>query len=364
MVHDRTPAREVLPAEDSPGPVPAPHPDHDAAFSRHGALRPRRSLVFAVAAICCLVPFLTGCGSSGTQETGKLVIAPGSVAFGSVQVGRTATSTLSLSNNGSSTLQISQIQFSSQDFALSGQVALPITLYAGQNYNLTLEFAPSAAGAAGGSLTVASTGTPASATIALSGTGQAQPIAPGIELQPTSVSFNDVQINTTAAQSAIIISSGTAPLIITAITAAGTGFTVSGPSLPVTLNPTQTTALEISFDPNAAGAAVGSVTLATNTAPGSVTIDLSGTGVTRLYEVDLSWDAPLVSPDPPVGYKIFRSVNNSAVYTPLNSISDASTSYTDTTVQNGNTYDYYVESVDAEGNTSTPSNTFTATIPN
>jgi fibronectin type 3 domain-containing protein len=37
--------------------------------------------------------------------------------------------------------------------------------------------------------------------------------------------------------------------------------------------------------------------------------------------------------------------------------------YTDTTAADGQTYDYIVESVDAQGNLSSPSNIYTAVIP-
>lgn len=286
------------------------------------------------------------------------------MSFGSVQVGQTATSTLTLSNSGSAPLQISQVQFSSQDFSLAAQVTLPLTLDAAANYSLTLQFAPSAAGAASGSVTLASNGSPASVSVSLSGTGEAKGTTPGLQLQSTSVSFGDVEVKNAAAQSVVITSSGTAALTISAATVAGTGFSVSGLTLPATLQPAQTAELVIGFDPGATGAATGTVTLATNTSSGPATIALSGTGVNAAYEVDLTWNAPSVAPDPSVGYKVFRAVNESSVYTSLNSGVDALTSYADATVQNGNTYFYYVVSVDAQGNQSGPSNVFTATIPN
>jgi hypothetical protein len=348
--------------------------DRDATFRPRRLSRPQRTpasassrtwrkLFLAAPATGLLAAFLTGCGAAAPVKTGNLVISATSVSFGSVQVGQTATATLLLGNNGSASIQISQIQLSSQSFSLSGQVTLPITLYAGQNYNLTLAFTPSAAGAASGSLTVVSTGDPAAATISLSGTGEAIPASPGMQLDPSSLSFGDVQVNAAAAETITITSSGTAALTIAAVSVTGSGFTASGLTLPATLNPEQTATLEITFDPGATGAVTGNVTLTTNASPGSATIALSGIGVIAAYEIDLTWDAPVGSADPPVGYNVFRAVNGSSVYTLLNSTVDASTSYADTTVQNGNTYSYYVESVDAEGNASAPSNNFTATIP-
>jgi hypothetical protein len=321
-------------------------------------------LFLSLAGLCFLTAFLSGCGGTTIPKIGNLVISSSSVSFGSVQVGQTATATLTLSNSGSAFLQISKIQFSSPNFALSGQVPLPITLEEGATWNLTLQFAPSAAGAAAGSLTFTATGNRSSVTVALSGTGDAIPVAPAMQLQPTIVSFGDVQVGAAAAQNVTITSFGTAPLTVSAITITGSGFTVSGLTLPATLDPGQTADFEISFDPSAAGAATGQISLATNVAAGSASVDLTGTGVTVTYQVNLSWDAPASSADPPVGYRIFRAVDGSTQYTLLNAALDDSTSYPDTTVQNGHTYTYYVESVDAEGNQSAPSNIFSATIPN
>jgi hypothetical protein len=81
------------------------------------------------------------------------------------------------------------------------------------------------------------------------------------------------------------------------------------------------------------------------------------------YQVDLSWDAPTSSPDPVAAYNIYRSPSGSSSYVLLNSTVDAATTYVDSTVQAGLTYDYIVESVDASGVESSPSNMLGVTIP-
>jgi hypothetical protein len=188
--------------------------------------------------------------------------------------------------------------------------------------------------------------------------------APALTLQSTSVPFGDVTLNTPSTQMVTLTSSGTAPLTISTGKVTGTGFSISGISFPVTLNPSQTATLSIEFDPTATGSATGTVTLTDNASAGSATIALSGTGQTAAaYDVDLTWDAPTSSSDPVAGYKIYRAVSGSSSYQLLNSTVNAPTTYTDTTVANGTAYQYYVESVDASGNQSAPSNTFSVTIP-
>ena len=159
-------------------------------------------------------------------------------------------------------------------------------------------------------------------------------------------------------------SSGTAPLTISAETVTGSKFSLSGISLPVTLNPGKTATLYIEFKPTATGPATGSVTLTDNTSAGKATIALSGTGEQGAsYSVNLNWDAPSKSSDPVEGYNIYRTVSGSSSYKLLNGAKVVPTTYTDSTVASGTAYDYYVRSVDASGNQSAPSNTFSVTIP-
>jgi hypothetical protein len=187
---------------------------------------------------------------------------------------------------------------------------------------------------------------------------------PALTVSPTSVAFGDISLNSPGTETVTLTSSGTAALTISAGAIAGTGFSMSGVSWPVTLNPGQTATLNIQFDPTATGAATGTVTLSSNASSGSTTaISLTGTGETPAYEVDLSWDAPISSSDPVAGYNIYRAVSGSSTYALLNSTADGSTTYADTTVVGGTAYIYYVESVDAEGNQSGPSNTYSVTIP-
>jgi fibronectin type 3 domain-containing protein len=140
---------------------------------------------------------------------------------------------------------------------------------------------------------------------------------------------------------------------------------MSGATFPVTLNPSLAVTLQVQFDPTAAGAATGQLTIQSNSSTNAMAaISLSGTGETgQQHQVDLSWDAPSSSADPVVGYNIYRSTGGSSAYQLLNSSVDAQTTYVDSAVQAGSTYDYVVESVDSSGAESVPSNEASAVIP-
>jgi hypothetical protein len=80
-------------------------------------------------------------------------------------------------------------------------------------------------------------------------------------------------------------------------------------------------------------------------------------------EVQLNWDAPASTSDPVVGYNVYRSASGTSNYALVSSSTDTQTSYDDTTVTSGVTYDYIVKSIDSEGVESAPSNTISITVP-
>jgi hypothetical protein len=185
---------------------------------------------------------------------------------------------------------------------------------------------------------------------------------PTLSVPVSNLMFGNVVVNTPVTQSLTLTSAGTAPVTINAVTLTGAGFAVSGPTLPVTLNPGQTATLVVQFDPAVTGPATGQLTItSTSTTNGTALIGLSGTG--EPHEVDLSWNAPSSSADPVAGYNIYRSSDGGVTYPLLNSQVDTTTTYADTTVTAGLSYDYYVTSVDASGFESTPSNTISVTVP-
>jgi len=91
-----------------------------------------------------------------------------------------------------------------------------------------------------------------------------------------------------------------------------------------------------------------------------MTLAISSTQASQPHQVQLSWNAPGTSAI--VGYNIYRAVTGVSTYALLSSLG-AQTSYTDTGVQSGSTYNYVVKSVDSTGTESAPSNSTQVTIP-
>jgi centrosomal CEP192-like protein/ASPM-SPD-2-Hydin domain-containing protein len=228
-----------------------------------------------------------------------------------------------------------------------------------------------AAGATTASLaaTVSAFSTTQTATVTASANSVAKTItlqlttgAPTLSLNATSIAFGDVIQNSPATQSVTLSSTGTAPVTVTAAGMNGTGFSVSGATFPLTLNPTQTATLSVEFDPIVAGPVSGTLTVSSNSSTNpTATVSLTATGET--VQVNMSWNAPSSSPDPVAGYNVYRSPSGGTSYQQLNGPVLSQITYVDTTAQAGQTYDYIVESVDASGNTSTPSNMASVTLP-
>src|SRR5579863_3670082 len=129
------------------------------------------SLIGLPTLICGL--FLSGCSGSfrtAGSAAGTLTVSSSSVSFGQVAVGKTANASVTVQNEGSAPVSISELNLTGQTFTMTGGGSMPMTVGAKGSVTLALQFAPTASGAATGQLTIssnASNGT--SDTVALSG---------------------------------------------------------------------------------------------------------------------------------------------------------------------------------------------------
>jgi hypothetical protein len=295
---------------------------------------------------------------SGSGVQSALSITPSSAAFGNVTVGTSASQTIQLSNTGTATLKISQLSLTGSGFS-AGTVSLPISLNPGQASTFNIQYLPTAAGSATGTLSVVSTAPNSPSSMLLSGTGVAA--TETLSLNATSLSFGNVTTGTSSTKSVTVTNTGNASVGISQIALSGTGFSLTGAAVPVTLSPTQSLTFSVIFDPSAAGSAAGNVKVTSNASGSPATISLSGIGVQpATHSVLLSWTAstPAVS-----GYNVYRSTVSGSGYTKINGGLLSSTSYTDTNVQSGTTYYYVTTSVDGSGNESTDSNQASALVP-
>jgi hypothetical protein len=303
----------------------------------------------------------TGTTASSPQTSPQLAMSSTSLSFGSVTVNTGSTQSLTLTSTGTAPVTVSSAAISGAGFTIVAQ-SFPVTLNPTQSVTVQIQFKPTTAGAASGQITINSNSTTGgTALVALGGTGTAG--NPQLTIGSASVSFGSVAVNTPTTQTLTVSSSGTTAVTVNSAAITGAGFTIVGGSFPVALNPGQTLTLQLQFTPTTAGALAGQITISSNSINGNTAVvALSGAGTAVAHEVDLSWDAPVSSPDPVAGYNIYRATGGGSLVR-INAAPNVAVVYVDSTVASGTNYSYVVKSVDSSGVESVPSNQIAVTIP-
>ena len=215
-----------------------------------------------------------GGGTPGSPGAGILTASATTLTFGSISVGSNATQTLTFTNTGTGTVNISSASISGAGFAAVGGSPLS-TISVGQSGTIQIQFAPPSAGAVTGSLTIASDAANSPLTISLTGTGT----QPGLTISPASLNFGNVTVGQTSTQAVQLTNSGNVNVVVNLATLTGSGFTMSGLSLPATLTAGQSVSFNVKFAPTTGGGVTGSIVF-TDNAPGSPqTLSISATGV-------------------------------------------------------------------------------------
>jgi hypothetical protein len=176
---------------------------------------------------------------------------------------------------------------------------------------------------------------------------------------PTSINFGNVKVGTSSTQSVTLTNAGSISVIISQATASGSGFGLSGLSLPLTLSGGQSSAFSATFSPEATGGANGNLSITSDASNSPSVVTLTGSGV-NAHAVDLTWTA---STSAVSGYNVYRGTNTGGPYSRLNSSLVAGTTYTDSNAQAGQTYFYVTTAVDSNGVESVYSNEAKAVVP-
>jgi hypothetical protein len=296
---------------------------------------------------------------SGTGlAPGSLAASPSSIDFGSIQVGGNKSVYETLTNSsGSSTMTISQAQASGPGFTITG-LTPPLVLTPGQHYTFTVTFTPPSATVETGSIAVTSNAVNSQLTIPLTGTGTSVPTSQ-LSVSPSTFSFGNVTEGSNGSLPATLNASG-ASVTVTADNFSNSAFSLSGLSFPLTIPAGQNVPFTVTFTPQGSGPASGTLSFTSN-ATNSSGASLGGTGVAASHSVNLGWTASS-SPDI-TGYNIYRGTQSGGPYSKINASLNASTSYTDNTVSDGQTYYYVTTAVNSSEEESSYSNQAQAVIP-
>lgn len=301
--------------------------------------------------------YLSATGSGQTATPGFLN-APSSMNLGSVAIGASQSQALTLSNTGGSSLAISSASLTGAGFSMSSLV-LPYSLAAGQSVALSITFSPTAAGSANGTLALTSNASDPSIAVTLGGSGASPATTGKLAVTPASMSFGNVDVGSTQAQSGSITASG-GSVTLSSSSSSNSQFTLSGLTLPATIAAGQSIPFTLTFAPTAPGAAAATISFFGGTSI-SAAESVSGNGATIQHIVALSWNpsnSTSVS-----GYNVYRSTAAAGPYARVNPSLNSALSFSDSTVQSGQTYYYVTTAVDATGAESSYSNQVQAVVP-
>ena len=227
----------------------------------------------------------------GTTASAPAVsLRPTSLNFGHQQVNTTsAVRTITLTNSGDAALTIYSISRSGPnrgDFAQSNTCpsSSSTLLAAGASCFINVTFTPTATGSRSASVAITDNASGSPQSVALSGSGTTAS-ASVVSLRPTSLSFENQQVNTTSAvRTVTLTNSGNAALTIESISRSGPNrgdFAQSNtcPSSSSTLAAGASCTINVTFTPTATGSRSANVTITDNASGSPQSVALSGTGV-------------------------------------------------------------------------------------
>jgi hypothetical protein len=227
-------------------------------------------------------PATVAVSGTGVAATSTLSASPAVVAFGNVNVGSSATQNVTITNTGNTSTSIAQISVNGANVTATG-ISTPLALAPSQSATVSVQYSPTGAIALNGSLSIVN-GQGQATSVSVTGSG----VQASLAANPGSVSFSSVVAGSTNSQSVQISNNGNASLTITQANVSGSGFSLTGLSLPVTLAAGQNTTFNVQFTTQSAGTVSGSVALVSNAGNSPLSLSLSASSVAAAKTLQLS----------------------------------------------------------------------------
>jgi Cep192 domain 4/Abnormal spindle-like microcephaly-assoc'd, ASPM-SPD-2-Hydin len=213
-----------------------------------------------------------GCGGGGVPGAS---VSPTSINFKKVLIGHTsAAKTVTLTNTGNATLNISSITISG-DYAISNNTC-GSQLNAGANCTVGVTFTPTAKGKRTGTLTFTDNAPSGTQTVALTGTGIS------LSANPTTLAFGSVAVGQTSApQTTTITNVSNVTVTISSIALAGTNpgdYLITNNTCGASLAAGASCSVSVAFKPLVAGSLPANLSIKNN-GGSALTVKLTGKGV-------------------------------------------------------------------------------------
>ena len=117
---------------------------------------------------------------------------------------------------------------------------------------------------------------------------QGTPGAAAISVQPSSIKFGSVSIGGTASQSVTISNGGGSNLTVTQASTTAAGITMTGISLPLTIEAGKQSTFNVIFSPKVAGALSGNISILSDISSSPSTVSLTGIGMAATAQLTTS----------------------------------------------------------------------------
>jgi hypothetical protein len=211
-------------------------------------------------------------GSLGATSFAQLTSSASSLRFGDLDVGQSETLLLSVTNSGTTNVTVTEIAVYNPAFVVSN-TSLPLTVPAGQSFDVSVSFTPASTGWTGGTIRFTSNASNPILVVNLGGMGVK---SAAVIASPATLSFGQVMLGASQTLPVVITNARTWKITISAVQSTGAAFSVSGPAFPMTLAGGQSVTLSVAFSPQSAGTVGGSLFVY---GP-ALTVPISGVGAT------------------------------------------------------------------------------------
>jgi len=206
---------------------------------------------------------------SGSGVTPGIDVSPASLAFGSVAVGGSSALALTITNTGTSPLNVANI--TSDD----GQYVPDLTTFVvapAANRVVNVTFTPTATGSQPATLSIAHNAAGSPTPVPLSGTGT----SPDIQLSPAALDYGNVAVGSSGVLGLTVTNTGAAPLSVTSVTSDDGQFVPAPVAFVLGAGASQV--VNVTFTPAGDGAESGTLSLVHNAVGSPATVPMSGTG--------------------------------------------------------------------------------------
>ena len=194
------------------------------------------------------------------------------------------------------------------------------------------------------------------------GGGTGPNVAAGqLAVSPSTLDFGQVAVGTKATRTGTL-TAGNARIVVNSADWSGEGYTVSGVTFPVAIAAGQSVAFKVTFSPLKGGSSSGNISFLSDASnsPHGEAFSALGTQAAA-HSVTLSWRT---TGSNATGYNIYRGLKAQGPFTKINSNPHRNATFTDHSVQSGQTYFYVATALSKKGKESKPSNQVQVTIPN